>query len=143
MTLTSDELWCWNKDCPDYGVKGKGNIVPKEHSGKHGNILYRCKICGHCFSETRGTMFFGMKTPTEEILRVLALLPEKGGIRALARATGYSKDTIQRWVKRAGEHANEVTEYFLRNLHLTRIQVDEIWAFIKKNRKMSKTEKKM
>ena len=143
MTLNLEELWCWNEDCPDYGVKGKGNIVPKETIGKIGNVLYRCRTCGHCFSETRGTPFFAMKTPREEIVRVLALLPEKGGIRGLARATGYDKDTIQKWVKRAGEHAKAVTEYFMHDLQLTRVQVDEIWSFIKKNKKMSGLAKKM
>lgn len=143
MPLNIAELWCWNKECPDYGAAGKGNIVPKEQSGKHGNVLYRCRTCGHCFSETRGTPFFGLNTPREEILRVLALLPEKGSIRGLARATGHKQDTIALWIRRAGEHVEEVNEYFLHDLHLNAVQVDEIWAFIKKRTKMLKMEKQV
>ena len=142
MALNTNQLFCWNKDCPDYGVTGKGNIVRKEQSGKHGNVLYRCRTCGHSFSETHGTPFFGLHTPREEILRVLALLPEKGSIRGLARATGHKQDTIAMWIRRAGEHVREVNEYFMRDLHLNVIQVDEIWAYIKKRTKMSNMEKK-
>jgi transposase-like protein len=143
MTLNTEELWCWNKDCPDYGVKGKGNIVPKEHSGKHGNVLYRCRTCGHSFSETRGTPFFGLNTPREEVLRVLAMLPEKGSIRGLARATGHKQDTIAKWMKLAGEHVDELNEYFTHDLQLNAVEVDEIWAFIKKRTKMSNRAKRV
>ncbi len=142
MTQNTDALWCWNEDCPDYGVKDKGNIVPKEYSGKHGNVLYRCRTCGSCFSETHGTPFFGLKTPKKEIIRVLAMLPEKGSIRGLARATGYDKDTICAWIRRAGEHTKQVNEYFMRDLHLNAVQVDEIWAYIKKRKKTSNLTKK-
>jgi len=37
-----------------------------------------------------------------------------------------------RWVDLAGKHCKEVTDYFLNELILDRIQVDEIWSYIKK-----------
>jgi len=46
------------------------------------------------------------------------MIPEKGSIRGVARATGHSKDTICRWLEIAGRHAEEVTTYFLKNLIL-------------------------
>ncbi|AKB44977.1 hypothetical protein ASJ81_20865 [Methanosarcina spelaei] len=63
------------------------------------------------------------------------MIPEKGSIRGVARATGHSKDTICRWLEIAGRHAEEVTTYFLKNLNLTRVEVDEIWSYIKKAKK--------
>jgi hypothetical protein len=54
------------------------------------------------FSETKGTVFSGLDTPEEEVLRTLAMIPEKGSIRGVARATGNSKDTICKWVDSAG-----------------------------------------
>lgn len=62
--------------------------------------------------KTKGTVFFGLDTPEEEVLRTLAMIPEKGSIRGVARATGHSKDTICRWLKIAGTHSKEVTTYF-------------------------------
>ena len=28
------QFFCWNKGCPDYGIKNQGNIVLKERYGK-------------------------------------------------------------------------------------------------------------
>ena len=129
------QFCCLNKDCPNYGLKNQGNIVLKERYGKNNYALFKCKTCKHCFSETRGTAFFGLDTPQEEVLRTLAMIPEKGSIRGVARATGHSKDTICKWVEIAGTHSKEVTAYFLRDLNLKRVEVDEIWSYIKKARK--------
>ena len=134
--IDTSEFWCWNEECLDYGKKGKGNIVLKERYGNLENSLFKCKTCRHCFSETRGTVFFGLKTPKEEILRTLAIIPEKGSIRGVARATGHNKNAICNWLNIAGAHSKKVTEYFLQDLNLTRVQVDEIWSYIKKRKKM-------
>lgn len=46
------------------------------------------------FSETHGTLFFGLNTPIEEVCRTLALIPEKGSIRGAARISGHDKSSI-------------------------------------------------
>jgi transposase-like protein len=129
------ELWCWNIECPDYGKTGEGNIVFKEAYGNNQNSLFKCTTCGHCFSETHGTTFFGLKASREEVIRTLAILPEKGSIRGVARASGHTPNTVIRWMTVAAEHCNEVTEYFFHDLDLNIIQIDEIWSYIKKGRK--------
>jgi transposase-like protein len=126
--------WCPRKQCKDYGKTGKGNIIIKEKYGKEARYLLKCRTCKHCFSETRGTAFFCLHASKEDVLRVLAMLPEKGSIRGLARATGHSTNTISYWIKVAGEHCKEVNEYYLNDLKLERVQVDEIWSYIKKRK---------
>lgn len=126
--------WCPRKQCKDYGKTGKGNIIIKEKYGKESRYLLKCRTCKHCFSETRGTAFFCLHASKEEVLRVLAMLPEKGSIRGLARATGHSTNTISYWINVAGEHCKDVNEYYLNDLKLERVQVDEIWSYIKKRK---------
>ena len=70
----------------------------------------------------------------DEVLRTLALLPDKGSIRGVARSTGHDKNAICGWVDMAGSHCREVTDYYLTELHLDRVQVDEIWSYIKKRK---------
>ncbi len=137
------DFWCWNEGCSDYGKRGRGNIRVKEIMKKSQRTLLLCKTCGHCFSETRGTAFFGLKTPIDEVASALSLLPEKGSIRAVARYTGHKPDTIIEWIKLAGAHAKEVNDYFLQEMHLDKVQVDEIWSYIKKRRKTSSQARKM
>ena len=133
--LDLSKFWCWQKECPDYGKMDAGNIVLKERCGKDYRALLKCKTCGHCFSETHGTPFFGLHTPIDEVCRTLAQIPEKGSIRGAARSSGHDKGTICRWVDLAGKHCQEVTDYFLKELRFDRVQVDEIWSYIKKGEK--------
>ncbi len=77
LELDLSEFYCLNENCPDYGKKGKGNIRVKKRYGSKNRALLRCNTCTHCFSETRGTIFFGLETPDDEILRTLALAPKK------------------------------------------------------------------
>ena len=131
-----DEFFCPNEACSDYGKRGRGNIVLKERYGKQNTALLRCKTCNKTFSENRGTPFFGLHTPKETVLRALAMLVEKGSIRSTTRAMGVDKDTVASWLKRAGEHCEEVTDYLLRDLKLSQIQIDEIWSFVKKDKNL-------
>jgi len=136
--LELSNYWCPNKGCKDYGIKNKGNIIIKEKFGKDNRYLLKCRTCKHCFSETRGTPFFCLHSTKEEVLSVLAMLPEKGSIRGLARATNHSTNTISHWLNVAGEHCREVNEYYLHDLMLERVQVDEIWSYIKKRKELNR-----
>ena len=60
------------------------------------------------------------------------MIAEGGGIRATGRAIGVDKDTVQRWVERAGKHAEEVTAYLTVDRHLSEAQLDALWTFVKK-----------
>jgi len=133
------QLCCLHEDCPSYGKKDQGNIVIKERYGKNNRVLFKCKICKHCFSETKGTPFFGLNTPAEEVVRTLAMIPEKGGIRGTARANGHDKDTVSRWIKRAGAHCKKVNDHLLKELDLKSVEVDEIWSYVKKTKKCDET----
>lgn len=96
-------------------MKNQGNIVLKERYGKNKHILLKCKTCNHCFSETRGTVFFGLDTPQEEVLRTLAMLPEKGSIRGVARALGIVKTLFASGLR--------LQELILKKLHLISFEI--------------------
>jgi len=54
----------------------------------------------------------------------MAMLAEKGSIRSTARVMGADKDSVALWLKRAGEHCEEVTEYLLSDLNLSQVQIN-------------------
>jgi hypothetical protein len=46
-------------------------------------------------------------------------------------------------IDRSGRQAfREVTDYYLKELHLDRVQVDEIWSFIKKEKSVAVSDLK-
>ena len=127
-------LYCPNPACRLFG-QGEGEGCQLERHAYYGpdrKALYLCRGCRKTFSETRGTFFFGLQTPREKVLNALAMIAEGGGIRATGRAMGVDKDTIQSWVERAGEHAEEVSAYLTVNCHLSEAQLDALWTFVKK-----------
>jgi transposase-like protein len=135
--MDTSQFYCPNEECPDYGKRGKGNIVRNRRYGKQRTQLLKCKTCGKSFSENRGTLFFNLRTPKEEVVNALKTLVERGSLRGTARVTGHKKDTIASWQKRAGEHADALREYLLHDLHLDHLEVDELYTFVEKKRRTS------
>ena len=39
------------------------------------------------------------------------------------------------WLRRAGEHSQQVSDYLLKNLHVPQAQMDELWTFVHKKEK--------
>lgn len=147
MELTSldpSKQFCFNPDCPDHRIVDKGNVYVHSYKERR----YGCHTCKRTFAETKGTMFYQLRTPPQEILDAIAQLVERGSIRGVARVKGKKPDTVIDWLRRvrlgerAGEHAAQVNEYLIRNLHLTQLQVDELWSFVKKSRKTSRQPRK-
>jgi IS1 family transposase len=51
-------------------------------------------------------------------------------------------EAILLWLKRAGEHCEQVSHYLMHNLHVAQAQLDELWTFVlKKERTLSSWEK--
>jgi DNA invertase Pin-like site-specific DNA recombinase len=72
------------------------------------------------------------------IERVVRCLAEGNSIRATARIMGIDKDTVYRVFERASSHCHKVLTELLTDLHLEECQLDELWSFVKKRRKISR-----
>lgn len=127
-------LYCPNPECALFGrVAGAGARLERHaYYGPDRRAVFLCRECGRTFSETRGTFFFGLRTPREKVLSVLKMVAEGGGIRATGRALGVDKDTVQRWVERAGDYVEEVSAFLTTECQLTEAQLDALWTFVKK-----------
>ncbi len=101
--------------------------------------MFKCKTCGVRFPETKGTVFYNRHLTEEQIIMICKLLVEKNGVRAIERIMEIHRDTVSDVIEDLARHAREVTDYLITNVGLTQIQVDEMWSFVKKNkRKLSK-----
>src|SRR2546422_4527840 len=96
-------------------------------SGGPWRQLY-CRSCHGDFLETHGTMFHGKRLSVERIVRVLACLAEGLGIRATARVVESDANTVLQWLVEAAEHLRAFSAYFLCDLHLEPLQLDELYA---------------
>ena len=137
-TPLPEGLYCPNSDCALFGREAGARLERHAYYGEDRRVIYLCRECRQTFSETRGTFFFGLQTPREKVLTALTMIAEGGGIRATGRAVGVDKDTVQRWVERAGKHAEEVSAYLTVDRHLSQAQLDALWSFVKKKSDTSK-----
>ncbi len=100
---------CLNPDCPDYGKRGHGNLtVPMRYGPNKARRLLRCSACKARFSERKGTPLFDARLPTDTAVAVLAHVAEGIGTRKTARLTGVHPDTVTRYVRLAGGHAEQL-----------------------------------
>jgi transposase-like protein len=128
-----ENAYCPNKDCKDYGLQRHGNIAVRGKYGKEKDKdLFYCRTCGQRFASTRATAFFGLHLSDEKIAQIIHHAAEGVGVRATARLLDINKDTVNRVILRAGEHCEIVLSNLLRSLRLKEAQLDELWAFIKK-----------
>jgi len=124
--------FCPDETCPDYGKRQSDhqhNII-KYGKTKAGRQRYKCNTCGATFTETKGTIFYRRRTSEDEIIDTLALIAEGNRISSLVRAKGHKEDTIIDWIREAGQHAEAIEEVLLSEYHLTRGQIDGLWAYV-------------
>src|SRR5262245_63978375 len=124
---------CPTTSCPAYGQRGRGNLRPHGWSSKERGIrCLRCTTCGKSFSQRAGTPLFRTRLPQETAVQVAQHLAEGNGMRATARLCGVSLNTVLRFARRAGGHAQDFHEQAVRHVEAHQVQVDEAWAFVGK-----------
>jgi transposase-like protein len=125
------QQWCDNPTCPDSERVGAGNIKVFSHVERR----YYCATCRRTFSEDRHTFFETLRCPRATVLEALSLLVERNSLRAAARLAHHSPNRVLHWLALAGQHGASVGAALIRDLHLTQVQIDELWTFVKKSKR--------
>lgn len=123
--------WCHRTTCRHDGMVGAGNIKVYSYVERR----YSCATCRHTFSADKHTFFETLRAPRATVLEALALLSERNSLRAVARLTGHTPNRVLHWLTLAGQQGAAVGAALIRNLHLTQVQIDELWTFIKESKR--------
>jgi len=105
ITDDLDKFCCLNKKCPKYGLRGEKNIRVRDRYGPNSTRLLYCLVCKKKFSERRGTVFFDSRLPEEKVVAILEHVVEGNGMRKTGRLVKVDSDTVSRYTRLAGEHA--------------------------------------
>jgi hypothetical protein len=112
--LTIERCFCHNSACPDHGKRGHGNLYFRGWSGRDRRIrMVYCRTCKKASSERKGTAFERAQLPPEKVVSVLDHIREGCGLRATSRLTGVSRDTISRYLARAGDQSKNLHDEFV------------------------------
>lgn len=97
---------CLNPACADLGKRGHGNLtVTARYGPNKTRRMLRCRTCTTRFSERKGTPLFDARLPPDKVTAVLSHVAEGVGTRKTARLAGVHTDTVTRYTRLAGEHA--------------------------------------
>src|SRR5262247_3278023 len=123
--------FCPHNGCDYRGWLGRGNLRANGHPSGGPWRQFHCTACKGYFLETHGTIFHGKQAAGELIVHVLACLAEGLGIRATARVFEVAPNTVLQWLVEAAEHLRAFSAYFLCDLHLEQLQLDELYAVLR------------
>lgn len=97
-----------------------------------GRRRYECRGCGLFFGETIGTPMYRLHTDASEVAHALLIVMRRGSLRAAEEITGHKYETIGVWLRRASEHAEALNAVLANDLHLSMVEIDEFWSFVRK-----------
>src|SRR5262247_716201 len=122
--------FCPNPDCAYRGWVGWGNLRANGHpNGGPWRQLY-CTRCEGYFQETHGTPLHGKRVAPEKLVWAVGALAEGLGIRAVARVFEVDPNTVLQWLVAVAEHAAAFSRYFLHDVRVTQVQLDELFALL-------------
>src|SRR6266446_6113230 len=129
--IDTSRHFCPHAGCDYRGWLRLGNLRANGHPSGGPWRQFHCTSCKGYFLETHGTIFHGKQDAVELIVRVLACLAEGLGIRATARVFEVAPNTVLHWLVEAAEQLRAFSAYFLCDLHLEQLQLDELYAVLR------------
>ena len=80
--------------------------------------------------------FHGLQNENHlSFIQIVRALAEGNGIRGISRIFEIDKNTALNYLKKAAYQCRRVTNYFLKDLHVEELQLDEMWSFVYKKEK--------
>src|SRR5215475_12841647 len=122
--------FCPDPDCASRGWLGLGNISANGHPNGGPWRQLHCSRCGGYFLETHGTIFPGKRVAPNLLVWAVGALAEGLGIRAVARVFEVDPNTVLQWLVEAADHLQAFSQDFLQDVHVTQVQLDELFALL-------------
>jgi IS1 family transposase len=129
-TVDTHAHFCPAPGCAYRGWRGRGNIRANGHPGGQPWRQFQCVSCQGYFSETTGTLFSGKRSAPDLIVHVMACLAEGLGIRGTARVFEIDANPVLQWLGEAAEQLEAFSAYFLHELQIKQVQLDELYAVL-------------
>jgi IS1 family transposase len=130
-TVDTSMHFCPHTHCDYRGWLGLNNLRANGHPSGGPWRQFHCLGCNGFFPEHHGTIFHGKQAAVELIVRVLACLAEGLGIRATARVFEVAPNTVLDWLVEAAEQLRAFSAYFLCDVHVEQLQLDELYAVLR------------
>jgi IS1 family transposase len=122
--------FCPKANCDYWGWVGLGNISANGHPNGGPWRQLHCTSCGGYFQETHGTPVHGKRVALDLLVWAVGALAEGLGIRAVARVFEVDPNTVLQWLVEVADHAMAFSRYFVHDVRVTQVQLDELFALL-------------
>src|SRR3989475_4459100 len=122
--------FCPHPHCAYRGWVGLGNLSANGHPSGGPWRQFYCTACEGYFQETHGTPFHGKRVAPEKLVWAVGALAEGLGIRAVARVFEVDPNTVLVWLVEGVDRLKAFSQYFLHDVRVTQVQLDELYALL-------------
>jgi len=122
--------FCPHATCSYHGWVGWGNICAHGHPNGRCWRQLVCLSCHRHFLETHSTPFHAKQVEPDNLVWAIAALAEGLGIRAVARVFEVDPNPVLGWRVEAAERLEAFSHYFLREVYVEQVQMDELFALL-------------
>ncbi len=128
------DVSCPNPDCKLYGVTGKENIIGNgTYQIKNKRVRkYICRKCGRVFNDRTGTFFENVRKDESDIKLALKMAIKGMSIQAISYVLEVQPATVSNWLFRAAKQCEKVNEDLMKDLNISKVEMDELWVIIEK-----------
>lgn len=123
--------FCPHAHCAYYGHVGYGNLQANGHPSGGPWRQWYCTACQGYFLETHGTPLAGKRVSADLLVWAVGALAEGLGIRAVARVFEVDPHTVLAWLVEVAAHLQTFSQYFLHDVRVTQVQLDELYALLR------------
>jgi predicted transcriptional regulator len=87
-------------------------------------------------------MFYDLRTSNEKVVLALKLVIKGMSQRSIAEVLGVCPKSVSTWLSRASDQSEVVSEAHLKDLKVSKVEMDELWTFTgkKKSQKARNTK---
>lgn len=127
---------CPNEKCQNYNKTDTGSIASNgSYATQSGRVRkFICRECGLVFCQRRGTAFYDIRSPEDKVILALKLVLQGMSLRAVSHVLGVKLDTVRFWLTKSAFHAEQVNEALVKEIRVSRIELDELWSFVRKKK---------
>jgi transposase-like protein len=120
----------------DYGKIDNENVVGNgTYQTKNGSVhKYICRTCSKSFTSNVNTVLHDLRTDEETVFLALKMILKGVNLRSTAEILEVKLDTVRRWLQISANHSEEVNKVLMKNLDVDKVELDELWTFVKKKR---------
>jgi transposase-like protein len=128
------DVACPKEACKDHGVTGHGNIMGNgTYQARNTTIRrYICHSCGKAFCDSTKTFYYNLRKDESTIDFALNTSIKGMSNEAIADVFKIQPATLKRWLALAAKQCDKVNDILIKNLTVSKMEMDEMWVIIKK-----------